>query len=89
MLGHEQGKVFNFFLVSYHSNRCPFHLPAFTTPSPFNSGYTKSRGARQTLEGEPVVSTFAGIRLWPPATQTKKKQPSFQLPREVRASSGS
>lgn len=34
---HEQGKVFNLFLVSYHSKSCPFHLPTFTTPSPFNS----------------------------------------------------
>lgn len=46
---YEQGKVFNFFLVSYHSKSYPFHLLTFTTASPFNSGYTESRGARQTL----------------------------------------
>lgn len=45
----ERGKAFNLFLVSYHDRSCPFHILTFTTPSPFNSGHTKSRGARETL----------------------------------------
>lgn len=77
---HEQGKISNFCLISCHSNRCPFHLPTFTTPSPFNSGYTKSRGCTADPGKESLLYLHLQEFNLGHMEPRQKKTPAFSCP---------